>query len=174
MYGLFHVRRTAFSTHLKTKVGSTLTKGGTGFIRIYIQDGFIFKKNWNQKLVKVCLFEAQILGVKHENRRQKITSGTEGRRNFITYRNYRITTPQSSITFYKIRKTNMTTGTKLCTFRCLHGHVCQRSCGVVCHEVWNMVKNFQVTIDHVHVCDIHTMGLTTLLCNERSSRCNHN
>ncbi len=47
-------------------------------------------------------------------------------------------------------------------FRCLHGHVCQRSCGVVCHEVRNMVKRSQVTIDHVLVCNIHTMLNTVL------------
>ncbi len=50
---------------------------------------------------------------------------------------------------------------ELCTFRCLHGHVCQRSCGVVCHEVRNMVKNSQVTITHVLDCNIHTRGPCT-------------
>ncbi len=54
---------------------------------------------------------------------------------------------------------------EICTFRCLHGHVCQRSFGVVCHEVRNIVKNSQVTIDHVLVCNIHTMSLTTVLHN---------
>jgi hypothetical protein len=47
---------------------------------------------------------------------------------------------------------------ELCTFRGLHGHVYHRSCG---HEVWNMVKNSQVTISHVLVCDTHIMGIST-------------
>jgi hypothetical protein len=34
------------------------------------------------------------------------------------------------------------------------------------HEVRNMVKTSQVTIVHVLVCNIHTMGLTTVLHNE--------
>ena len=34
-------------------------------------------------------------------------------------------------------------------------------------EVLNMVKNSQVTIDYVLVCNIHNLGLTTRLCNER-------
>ncbi len=52
------------------------------------------------------------------------------------------------------------------TFTCLLGHVCATSSPVVCQEVWNMVKNSQVTIDHALVCNIHTLGLTTLLRNE--------
>ncbi len=47
-----------------------------------------------------------------------------------------------------------------------HGHVCQRPCGDVRHEVWNMMKTSQVTISHVLVCNIHTMCLTTVLHNE--------
>jgi hypothetical protein len=59
---------------------------------------------------------------------------------------------------------------ELCTYRCLHGRVFERSCGDVCHEVRNIVKTSQVTIVHVLVCNIHTMGLTTVLHNETGWR----
>ncbi len=89
---------------------------------------------------------------------------TTGRRNFLPVRIPCVSVLRTYPHMYPQRL-------MIYVFRCLLGHGCPRSSPVVCHEVWNMVKNSQVTIDHVLVCNIHTLGLTTLLRNERCYNC---
>ena len=55
---------------------------------------------------------------------------------------------------------------EICVFRCLVGHVFQRS-GPVGHNVCGtMVNMSQVMISPDFICKIHILGLTVLQCNE--------